>query len=56
MTTAVITPPITAWTLERGARLLDDGRTRFSVWAPHARRCELVLESGDERTVHEMAA
>jgi maltooligosyltrehalose trehalohydrolase len=32
-----------AWTLERGARVTAAG-TRFSVWAPNAKRVEVVLE------------
>jgi maltooligosyltrehalose trehalohydrolase len=32
--------------LDRGAALLPDGRTRFSVWAPKPRRIELCLRHG----------
>ena len=44
------------WSLERGARLLDDGRTRFTVWAPNAKRVHLVLGEGSGATEHEMEA
>jgi maltooligosyltrehalose trehalohydrolase len=39
-------------TLDRGAVPLADGSTRFSVWAPNARRVEVaVVQSGTVRTV-----
>jgi maltooligosyltrehalose trehalohydrolase len=44
------------WTLERGARLLDDGRTRFTVWAPNVKRVSLVLGDGRDATEHPMEA
>ena len=41
------------WSLERGACVLADGRTRFSVWAPKASRVAVAIAGGAE---HEMAA
>jgi maltooligosyltrehalose trehalohydrolase len=35
---------VTTWKLERGA-ILEKGGVRFSVWAPRARRVDVVLES-----------
>jgi maltooligosyltrehalose trehalohydrolase len=35
-------------TLERGAVLLDDGSTRFSVWAPKASSVTVAVPRGDE--------
>lgn len=34
-----------------GAQVLPDGRVRFRLWAPAARRVELVLESGGARVL-----
>jgi len=36
------------WSLERGARVLDDGSVRFSVWAPRAKRVSVRLVGGAE--------
>jgi len=35
---------------EVGARALDDGRCRFDVWAPRARRVALTIEDGGGRS------
>ena len=43
----LLTPHAPTWTLERGATVLADGRgTRFSLWAPYARRVEVVIHDG----------
>jgi maltooligosyltrehalose trehalohydrolase len=34
------------WTLARGATVLRDGTTRVTVWAPHARRVDVVRPGG----------
>ena len=43
-----------------GAELIGDGRTHFRVWAPKAKRLDVVLESSPEneaeRTFHPLAA
>ena len=36
-----------------GAHVLE-GATRFNVWAPHAERVRVVIESGDAAGQHEM--
>ena len=45
-----------AWALERGARVLEHGGVRFSVWAPAARRVEVVLGSSGAGTAHDLVA
>ena len=47
---------VSQWTLERGARLLDDGRTRFSVWAPSATTVSVVTGEGPGAGEHELDA
>jgi len=44
-----------AWELERGATALDGDTTRFSVWAPAAKRVDVVLLAGGERRVEPLA-
>ncbi len=39
------------WSLERGATVLPDGGVRFCIWAPKAKRVDVVLyEPGKERS------
>ena len=44
-----------AWSLERGARVLEGAGVRFSVWAPAARRVEVVLGRESDAAAHELA-
>ena len=39
---------------ECGALFQEDGRVRWRVWAPKAKRVELVLIDGESRTVRPM--
>jgi maltooligosyltrehalose trehalohydrolase len=40
------------WILERGATTLADGATRFSVWAPYAKRASVVILESDGARAH----
>ena len=40
----------TGWTLDPGTQFLTDGNVRFRVWAPFAKKVDLVLHrDGEER-------
>lgn len=40
------------WELERGAKVLETGGVRFSVWAPFAKRCAVVFpDKGDHAEI-----
>lgn len=43
-----------AWALERGATVLEDGSTRFSVWAPAVERAAVVILQDGRTTEHPM--
>lgn len=43
-----------AWTLERGARVLDDGSTHFSIWAPAVERAGVVILRHGRTSEHPM--
>ncbi len=45
----MIAPP---WSLERGATVLPDGCTRFSVWAPNVDRVSVVFSAGGRASEH----
>jgi len=43
-----------AWALQRGATVLDDGSTRFSVWAPAVESAAIVILSDGRNSEHPM--
>ncbi len=43
-----------AWALQRGATVLDDGSTRFSVWAPAVEWAAVVILQDGRTTEHPM--
>ena len=43
------------WSLQRGARVLDNGAVHFAVWAPRAKRVSVRLTTGPAKGDHELA-